>query len=61
MIREHAITYKDRLSLEQLEYLVKKSAKLATAGKAITRVSSDEDGEGIHIYFDVVGYADHNT
>jgi len=61
LIKEHAITYKEKISLEQLEYLVKKGVKLGASGKAITRVSADEDSEGIHIYLDVVGYADNNT
>lgn len=58
MITEHAVTYKDNLNLEQLEYIIKKANRLGANSKTVTRVFKDEDAEGIHIYFDVVGYAD---
>lgn len=60
MITEHAVTYRENLSLEQLEYIIKKAVKLGANSKSVTRVYKDEDGEGIHLYFDVVGYADNH-
>lgn len=55
MLHEHAITYKDRLSIADLDYIVKKANKLGKNGRDILRVHEETDAEGTHIYFDVTG------
>ena len=55
MIREHAITYWDRLSVADLDYLCKKSNKLGRAGREVLRIVEETDSEGTHVYFDVSG------
>lgn len=55
MIHEHAITYKDRLSLADLDYIVRKANKLGKSGRDIIRVHEELDAEGMHVYFDVTG------
>lgn len=55
MLHEHAITYKDRLSLADLDYIIKKANKLGRADREIFSVREEVDEEGIHIYFDVKG------
>lgn len=53
MIVEHALTYKSRLSVSNIEYITTKANKLGRVGKQLMRVYSQEDAEGIHIYFEV--------
>jgi len=55
MLHEHAITYKDRLSVADLDYITKKANKLGRNGREIIRVHEETDSEGTHIYFDVMG------
>ncbi len=55
MLHEHAITYKDRLTVADLDYMVKKSNKLGRAGRDVVRVHEESDAEGTHVYFDVTG------
>ena len=55
MLHEHAITYQDRLSLADLDYIVKKSNKLGKNGRDVVRVHEESDLEGTHVYFDVTG------
>lgn len=52
MLNEHAITYKEKLSIRELDYIVKKACKIGHKGREVTRVHQDEDEEGIHIYFE---------
>ena len=54
MLREHAVTYRDNLSICQLDYLVKKAVRIGGLGKIVTRVYQEEDDEGTHVYFEVV-------
>lgn len=54
MVTEHAKTYKDRLSIVDLEYLVMKANRLGRHGHEVLRVYQEEDSEGFHVYFDVV-------
>ena len=51
MIHEHAITVKDHISIEQLNYLIKKANKLGNINRLITSVYMEEDQEGKHYYF----------
>ncbi len=55
MLHEHAITYQDRLSVADLDYMTKKANKLGRFGREIVRVHEETDCEGTHIYFDVKG------
>lgn len=55
MLHEHAITYKDQLTMADLDYLVKKANKLGMKERLIVRVHEEADSEGKHIYFDVTG------
>ena len=58
MLHEHAITYKDRLSMADLDYITKKANRLGRFGRELIRVHEETDSEGTHIYFDVTGLAD---
>ncbi len=53
MINEHAITYKDKLTLEDLSYLIKKAHRLGLNSRQLLRVFQEEDEQGIHVYFTV--------
>lgn len=55
MRHEHVVTYKEKISMKNLEYLVKKSNKLGRLGKEIVGVYQQEDEEGFHLYFEVTG------
>jgi hypothetical protein len=55
MLHEHAVTYKDRLTIADLDYIVKKANKLGVTGRGILRVHEESDSEGTHVYFDVTG------
>jgi len=55
MLHEHAITYQDRLTMADLDYIVKKSNKLGKNGRDVVRVHEESDLEGTHVYFDVTG------
>lgn len=53
MLHEHAITYQDRLSIADLDYITKKANRLGKSGREIIRVHEEKDAEGTHVYFDV--------
>lgn len=53
MINEHALTYKERLNQQDINYLVQKAHYLGTQNRKIARVFQQEDDEGIHVYFEV--------
>jgi len=55
MLHEHAITYKDRLSVADLDYMAKKANKLGRIGREVVHVHQETDLEGTHVYFDVTG------
>lgn len=55
MLHEHAVTYRDRLSVADLDYITKKANKLGRLGKEVVRVHEETDNEGTHVYFDVLG------
>ena len=55
MVHEHAKTYQDRLSVADLEYIIRKANKLGRSGREVVRVHEEIDSEGIHVYFDVTG------
>lgn len=58
MLHEHAITYRDQLSIADLDYMAKKANKLGRKGREIVRVHEETDYEGTHLYFDVIGTTD---
>lgn len=53
MRNEHAIAYKDRISMKDLEYLIRKANRLGIIGNEIVHVYQTEDEEGFHVYFEV--------
>lgn len=55
MLHEHAVTYKDRLTIADLDYIVKKANKLGIVSRQVLRVHEESDAEGTHVYFDVTG------
>lgn len=55
MIIEHAITVKDHISAQDLDYMVKKANTLGIKNRKIHRVFSNEDEEGKHYYYEVDG------
>ena len=55
MLNEHAITYRERISMSDLNYLIKKANKLGKCGRNVMRVYQEEDNEGVHVYFEVEG------
>lgn len=55
MLNEHAITYHQKLTVSEIDYLVKKSNRLGKNGREVIRVFQEEDDEGIHLYFEVKG------
>lgn len=55
MINEHAVTVKQDISMEDLNYMIKKANRLGKMNREIARVYSEEDDEGKHIYFEVEG------
>jgi len=58
MINEHAITYKENVLVDDLNYLVKKANKLGLNNRQVVRVYQQEDEEGTHVYFEVDGLKD---
>lgn len=55
MIQEHAKTYKDRLTIADLDYMVKKANRLGKNGREVLRIYQQEDADGFHVYFEVTG------
>lgn len=58
MLNEHAVTYIEKLSMKDLEYLIKKANRLGKRGRDVVRVYQQEDSEGNHVYFEVTGNGD---
>lgn len=55
MLNEHAITYVEKITMKDLDYLVKKANKLGKSGRDIVHVYQQEDADGFHVYFEVNG------
>jgi len=53
LINEHAITYKDKLTLEDLNYIIKKANRLGLNDRQLMSVHQEEDSEGTHVFFAV--------
>ncbi len=58
MIHEHALTYKEKPTIRDIEYLVNKANRLGKNGRDIIRAYQQEDEEGFHVYFEVTGMSD---
>jgi Holliday junction resolvase RusA-like endonuclease len=55
MIKEHVTTFKDQITIEDLEFVVKKANKIGLKRRGVYRVFMEEDGDGKHIYFECQG------
>jgi hypothetical protein len=53
MRNEHAIKYEDKITMKELEYLVRKANRLGAIGHEVVHVFQTEDSEGFHVYFEV--------
>lgn len=53
MIHEHALTYKDKLTIEQIRYLTQKANRLGEVERHLHGVYEQSDEEGTHVYFSV--------
>lgn len=60
MLTEHAVSYSEKLTMKELDYLIKKANRLGKNGRDVTRVYQEEDGEGHHVYFEVTGLVRRN-
>ena len=54
MLHEHAITYREKINIQELEYMVKKANRLGKMGKDVISVFQHDDQEGMHVYFEVM-------
>lgn len=61
MINEHAVTYKDKLSIEDLNLIIKKANILGMNKRQLMRVYQEEDDDGTHVYFAVEGLKEHEN
>jgi len=55
MINEHAVTYKQSLDIEDLDYIIKKANRLGLRNRQLVRVYQEKDSDGTHLYFSVQG------
>lgn len=53
MLNEHAITYKERLNVDDLDYIIRKANQLGKSGRSVLRVFEQDDDDGSHIFFEV--------
>lgn len=51
MVNEHAVTYKEKLSVEDIDYIVRKANQLGLSNRQVIRVYQEEDKDGTHLYF----------
>lgn len=58
MIKEHALLIKEEISIQDLEYLVKKANKLGITNRVITGITEEKDFEGKHIFYTCEGFND---
>lgn len=59
MINEHAATVKDEITVEELNYMIKKANRLGLKDREVVRVFMQEDNEGKHYYFECEGMKPH--
>ena len=53
MVNEHAITIREKCSIEEISFLVKKANRLGKADRDITHVYTRDDPDGSHVFFEV--------
>lgn len=53
MQNEHAITIREKCSIEEISFLVKKANRLGRMHRSVHAIFSKDDEEGSHIYFEV--------
>ena len=56
MIEEHALAVHENISLEDLNYLIKKANRLGLSSREIARVYEYKEGDTRHIYFEAEGW-----
>jgi len=60
MINEHAKTVRGEVTIEDLNYMIKKANRLGLKDRSLVRVYMQEDNEGKHYYFEVEGMKNGN-
>ncbi len=60
MLHEHAVTFKERLTVANLDYLIKKANRLGLAGREVTRVYQQEDVDETELFFEVTELRNYN-
>ena len=55
MINEHALMIKYDITLEDVNYMVRKANRLGLGKRELVRVFMQEDNEGKHYYFECEG------
>jgi len=55
MIKEHVLTKKQDLTVEDLNYMAEKANRLGLTQRKLFRCVMEEDGEGKHYYYEVQG------
>ena len=55
MIDEHALAIHNNISLDDLDYLVKKANRLGLSGREISGVREDVEDTTTHLYFQTQG------
>lgn len=55
MVNEHAILLKDKPSIDDMYYLIKKANRLGLSDRQIMGVYKEEKEDGTHVYFSVEG------
>jgi len=46
MLNQHAITYKDHITISDLDYMIRKANRLGKSNREIVRIFQEEDDEG---------------
>lgn len=52
MVNEHAITVRDKIRIEELNYMLRKANLLGIKNRKLSRCFVQEDDEGQHYYFE---------
>ncbi len=58
MINEHAATVSGEITIEDLNYMIRKANRIGLKSRELVRVFTQEDDEGKHYYFEVEGLKD---
>lgn len=52
MINEHAMMTNQNLTIDDLNFLIKKANRLGLSHREVARVYQEKEGEKVHIYFE---------